>query len=539
MNQSEYTRIISKILEKNQHETSLLIGKSINSEEQVRGILQTLPQNDYIQDLSFNSSELCLISEIMKFVVHRHTITSIRFQECPVTDYDINVFASEMQRVSKDRLPIKLKFSKCKIGPVGCDALAEIIKNGSPIEQIALIHCDIDDDHCKNLVSVIGVNPYLKSVRLEKCGFGSQSSLNLVDALDENNVIEELSLQGQFTTNTSVAVKFLIENPKAQIKRVSFTESNLPLMFLDNLFPYLRKATSLQAISLSNCKLNFEFVTIIAKSIDCQMTLQSLDLSGTCIQSQEVAQLAIALMHQSTLRKLNLSNNSIGAPGAWALFHALQSNNYLQELYLRKTELNDDSCQSIIDFLDKNKTLKVLEIGNNNFSEKELQNFATRLNKSFSLQVLDISYNKEDFLDSMAPIFDLAETSHTLKKLNVSGNKLGPKSVNSLVRMIKNNRTLNALKISNCGIDSELGMLISEAMANNEGLRDLDITNNDISAVEDHFAQSLTTNSSLLYFRIDSKNQAAFRKSIIRNISRIKSSLYHDFEQLAKDHSFM
>ncbi|EAY01137.1 Leucine Rich Repeat family protein [Trichomonas vaginalis G3] len=539
---NDFSRVMKKILDRNSPETSLIIPQSVGSEGQINQILENLPQNSHIQELTFLSKELCNIHQILTFVVQRPTITSIRFQDCPVSDYDMNEFAKAMLAAPKDRPPLKLKVANGKIGPDGCGFLTEVIQKECPIAQVALISNPITDSACKDLVSVIGLNPYLKSVILEGVGFEAMSSCHLVDALDENNVIEELSLAGKFTNNCAIAVKLLIENPNAKIKRVSFNDNKLTTMFIDNLFPSIRKAVSLQSISLAKCELNFDSVTTISKSIDCQMSLQSLDLSNTSIGQHDVAQLAVALMHQSTLRSLNLSNNPVKSFGAWALFHALQNNLYLQELNLKNTELDDESCQSLTEFLDKNKTLKVLEIGYNSFSEKELQNFSNRLSKSFSLQLLDISNNKTDpYKDTMSSIFDLAETSHTLKRLIVGGNALGPKSVNSLVRMIKNNRTLKSLKLSNCSLTPELGLMISEAIANNYGLRDIDITQNNLDEISENFAQALTTNASLCYFSMDtsSKNPEIFRRTIERNRTRYISSIYHDFEQLAKDHCFM
>ncbi len=136
-----------------------------------------------------------------------------------------------------------------------------------------------------------------------------------------------------------------------------------------------------------------------------------------------------ALNNNTTLKRLFLSGNRLCDEGVQALTKALSFNkSNVDILALQLNSITDEGAGYLAEMLTTNTTLKFLSLSRNGISDRGVQH------------LIDV----------------LIHQNATLISLRIDGNKLvSDSSVDALVKMLQQNRTVNCLDIEGCNLSEK------------------------------------------------------------------------------------
>lgn len=146
---------------------------------------------------------------------------------------------------------------------------------------------------------------------------------------------------------------------------------------------------------------------------------------------------------------LHLSKNiGIKPPGVSIIASALKTNNTLVGLYLTSNyNFSDESAKILAEGLKENHSLKTLDLSNNAIENSGAIALAGMLESNKTLINLNLSRNEISNLgiNKLAQI--LSNINRNLEKLNIEYNTFGDESVDSIIKMLRNNQNLEHLVI--------------------------------------------------------------------------------------------
>lgn len=134
----------------------------------------------------------------------------------------------------------------------------------------------------------------------------------------------------------------------------------------------------------------------IGKVIQIIGNATSIDLSNVKMKFNQIKVLAAALEFNTTLRWLNLNNNSIGSKGAIVLARALQGNTTLRILNLRGNSIDYSGVANLCNALANNTALVCLDLSNNIIVAKSIARLEQLLMYNFTLLYLGVTDSNKD-----------------------------------------------------------------------------------------------------------------------------------------------
>jgi Ran GTPase-activating protein (RanGAP) involved in mRNA processing and transport len=136
---------------------------------------------------------------------------------------------------------------------------------------------------------------------------------------------------------------------------------------------------------------------------------------------------------------------------------ALTNNATLEQLYLTDNNLSDTGIQALVKTLSlSNSRVDLLSLQNTGITEKGAKYIAEMLKTNATLQNLLLGWN--DISDRGVDVLANVLTHHntTLVRLLLQNNKLvSDSSVDSLVKMLQYNQTLDTLDIGECNLSNK------------------------------------------------------------------------------------
>ena len=225
-----------------------------------------------------------------------------------------------------------------KIGVRDCEALGELLKSNSSLEELIIYGNDLSSDSVASIITGLSYNNALIHLNISNSHFGMANAVSLASVLKNHSkcTLTELRLR-----HSEIESKGAVE-----------------------LMTALSKNNTLKQLDLSHNPIgtHVEGVTAVAKLLEdhSNFTLTRLELRDCRISGQGARELATALWKNSTLKHLNLNFNRIGVEGASSISEMLQQNTSLEILKLRTESIREEGVHRVIDSLKHNQTLKKL-----------------------------------------------------------------------------------------------------------------------------------------------------------------------------------
>jgi Ran GTPase-activating protein (RanGAP) involved in mRNA processing and transport len=170
---------------------------------------------------------------------------------------------------------------------------------------------------------------------------------------------------------------------------------------------------------------------------------------------------------------LDLHDNDITPEGMSILASALNDNTKLRTLYLHNNRLFDKGIYSLAQTLtSNNQTLEVLGLNSTGLTDVGAEDLAVMLHKNHTLKCLQLRANQIDDRGVLYLSEALTKHNTTLEQLEMAENTLvTDSSVDFLVEMINNNRSLKVLDIRLCNISNSSKAKLQETIESNKNLQ--------------------------------------------------------------------
>ncbi len=182
------------------------------------------------------------------------------------------------------------------------------------------------------------------------------------------------------------------------------------------------------------------------------------DLTSQGLTDRDMEIVVQEAMINKQCKQLQLGFNRITSIGVSILVDALKSNNTLQQLSLRNNDISDDGVRSLAKVLSiNNNTLNALDLGHNRITNEGMKHLAQMIKRNRTLT--DLYLPKNAISDEGVQILADAIENHnsTIEYLSLYSNKLlTDLSVDFLLQMIRNHRSLKKLDVFDCNL-SETG----------------------------------------------------------------------------------
>jgi hypothetical protein len=161
----------------------------------------------------------------------------------------------------------------------------------------------------------------------------------------------------------------------------------------------------------------------------------------------------LAIMNKQC-KKLTLENNGITSKGALRIANALNNNTTLEILILYDNQLSDLGVEILSkSLLMNNSALKTLSLGSNGITDNGVRHITQMLTTNQSLTLLGLVFNEITDQGVRLLANTLSHSNITLGVLYLSKNRsITDASVNSLIEMLKQNRSLRQLWLQNCNL---------------------------------------------------------------------------------------
>ncbi|XP_048059121.1 NACHT, LRR and PYD domains-containing protein 3-like [Megalobrama amblycephala] len=360
----------------------------------------------------------------------------------------------------------------------------KIRKKCSPERSINLFHClnELGDDSLMK-----EIQDYLRSGEIGKTKLSSSQWSALVYVLlTSEQKMEEFKLN-----------KFVGAQNKAD-------------EVLQNLLPVVKESRSVQ---LSDCGVTDEGCVALASALRSNPShLRELDLSKNKLRALGANLLSAGLTDpHCKLKILRLSDCGVTDEGCTALASALRSNpSHLRELDLTGNKLGDSGVNLLSAVLKDHCKLEILRLSNCGVTDCAALASGLRSNPSH-LRELDLSGNKlgTSSVNSLSAVLKdphcklkklrlrhcdvtykscaalasaLRSNPSYMRELDLTGNKLGS-GVNLLSAVLKNPHCkLEILRLSDCGFTDEGCAALASALRSNPShLRELNLSKNELS----------------------------------------------------------
>ncbi|XP_012863441.2 NACHT, LRR and PYD domains-containing protein 12 [Echinops telfairi] len=255
----------------------------------------------------------------------------------------------------------------------------------------------------------------------------------------------------------------------------------LPNAYSEHLAAALATNPNLMELVLYRNALGSRGVRLLCQGLrhpNCQ--LQNLRLKKCRVSAAACDDLAAAVAANQSLRRLDLSNNSLGLPGMKLLSAGLRHPGCrLQKIQLRKCQLEAGACEEISSALCSNQHLVELDLTGNALEDVGLRLLCQGLKHPMCrLQTLWLKICRL----TVASCGDLASALQqrlSLRELDLSLNDLGDPGVLLLCEGLQHpNCKLQTLRVDSCGLTAQAGEDLSSALAANQTLTELYLTNN-------------------------------------------------------------
>ena len=259
-----------------------------------------------------------------------------------------------------------------------------------------------------------------------------------------------------------------------KIKSVKIIESKIEdLQIFNKIMKFISKKSIKKFYFVgNNINSDFEGWTIISSFLEQNYQLRYLDLHNSTIYDYHLNDIMRPLSDKR-IRFLNLSENFITLDGVKIISEYLANNKTLQKLNLSRnaqSQFKTEGVEIILNSLLNNKNIEFIDFSFMNLTGcgEAIGNFISK-NKSIENIVLrNVLLNFNDFKHIFVPL----KKSKTMKEIDISMNDMGgDKSLQFIADAIKENDSLECIKMEQININNDNYNIIFDAIEKNKTIQ--------------------------------------------------------------------
>ncbi|KAL7323903.1 hypothetical protein PS15p_210493 [Mucor circinelloides] len=273
---------------------------------------------------------------------------------------------------------------------------------------------------------------------------------------------------------------------------------------IDRFRNLLRKSrtSQLQTIDLSKQPIAAHQAGPLSDIFILKFGLEYLNLSNCKLEDEAIRIVLCSLLVSGTIQRLNLSQNNFKSKGYKYIAIFIKESKTIQSVDLSRCTLEKKGMQYLAQGLQYATTLSKLVMDKCNIKPppETFQSFSEGVYNATSLQTLSLRNNH--FAPNQGTWIAnlIAPRLNGLKDLDLSGNQVNS-MLAPLAAVLRNNTSLLHLNLSNCQINHEGLSLLSNALGDNRCLEELDLSMNPLGHETDEgilaLKDALTRNSCL------------------------------------------
>ncbi|KAA0710844.1 NACHT, LRR and PYD domains-containing protein 12 [Triplophysa tibetana] len=223
-----------------------------------------------------------------------------------------------------------LRLMCCDLTDEGCESLASVLQSSKSLRELDLSFNDLKDSGVKLISDGLkSSHCQLEKLRLAGCDLTDNSCESLSSVLQSSNSLRELDLSFNNLRNSVKLISDALKSSYCQLNTLKLKGCDLTDECCESLASVLQSSNSLRELDLSFNDLKDSGVKLISdglKSSHCQ--LEILRLSFCKVTDEGCGHLASALRsNPSHLRELDLNNNRPGPLGVQLLSERLHDPN--------------------------------------------------------------------------------------------------------------------------------------------------------------------------------------------------------------------
>ncbi|OWF44753.1 leucine-rich repeat-containing protein 74A-like isoform X2 [Mizuhopecten yessoensis] len=233
-------------------------------------------------------------------------------------------------------------------------------------------------------------------------------------------------------------------------------------------------------IDLTNYGLGPKGVMAVSVALVVNSTVTSLVLKGNCIDNAGVLYIQQMMTENMSITDLDLSENSLGTYGAKVMGLMLRENKVVRYLNLSGNQFTDQDAIYLTKQIQDHSSLEHVDLSHNEFGDvsgPEFEKMMSDANRA--LLALDLSWNQFRLIGAKHLATGMKENAY-LKYLNVSWNGLDDGGGKDFGDAIGNNNVIEVIDLSCCRIGPEGFAGILKGLKNNDTLQELRIGKNNI-----------------------------------------------------------
>ncbi|XP_048025511.1 uncharacterized protein LOC125254758 isoform X5 [Megalobrama amblycephala] len=382
--------------------------------------------------------------KLSAFLMDSHSkVEKIKLNNCDLTEESCSVLATVL---SSKTILKELNLNNSRLLDSGVKQICEGLKN--PVCELKILNlsdCSITEEGYKALASALRSNPsHLIELDLTRNDPGQSGVKELDDLLqDQNCQLKTLRFLDPAADEACQYVRGIVGKNPLLLRELNLSKRELKDTRVHQIAALLQdKHCKLNTLKLCDCDLTEESCSALATVLTSNSSLKELDISNNNIMDSGVKKLQNALENtKCTLEKLRLSDCSITEEGYKALASALRSNpSHLIELDLTGNDPGQSGVKELSDLLQDQKCqLKTLRFLSR--AADEACQFVNRV---------------------------LGENLLLLRELNLSEHKLGPSGLKKLAAVLPDKHCkLNTLILNNSDITDEDCLVLTAALNSN------------------------------------------------------------------------
>ena len=439
----------------------------------------------------------------------------------------------------------------CTIGEAVPEKCVEFFRalNGSGIMVSKLTVRHLTEQTAEHFAVELAEYKSVQALELEFFNITSAGAVNIFRSLEHNTSLEELKLSvgNSMAVGDTEAVGCAIErmlNVNVTLKVLDLNHYRLDTAVTTSIFRSLEHNTSLEKLDLSPSWLvsaihsravgDSEAVGhAIERTLNTNRTLKVLNLRGCRLDTVVTTHIFRSLEHNTSLEELDLSGNSQLTEGdreavGCAIERMMNANRTLKVLKLEECELDTAVATHIFRSLENNTSLEKLSLFlNRQLAEGDSEAVGCAiermLNVNRTLKALELGCCGLDTTVATHIASGLVHNA-SLAELAIEGNhSITSEGYVHVYKALCNNASMKKL-YTNKELTKELVAALVEMLSCNKSLTELSLGCNIPKTESTEIARGLLQNASLQSLYVGGLYDSKSKKSLVAEIERLKTS---------------
>ena len=517
---------ITKALESCEDLQSLNFSNNVITDDMAVNVAILIEKCRLIQGLTFQRCQLHYagIQKIAEAMVKKTCLHYINLSDNAISDQNVMLIASVIVNNNIQ----KLKFSNCKLQNVGLQQLFQAMAKITSLVHLDLSNNLFTDVTVDSFALMIHQNVSLEYLNISGCCIKATNFEKITHSLVTLKSLTHLDLSCNVTNITSAEDIAIIITNNTFLEYLDLSRCEFHNSAFLKILSALQHNQYLKHLYFITNSIGYEEATGIAMVFTNNQFLENVDLSNCNLTEKEIKAILSSLINHTSLKHLDICSNTVTNHVVNDIVDVIDSNTQLTHLNISDTNIQEHGILKIFRAAQRINTLKSIKICNCAISDQAAQAIADAI--SVNCMMEELVFTNNDFHETgIALIFDVIETTYTLKHLTISSNQVvNSKSIITKVTKVVYNNHITYFDLSNCDLQKKSCLSILNSLTpQTPNLQYIDLSDNNLSGTAESLYELLSVSYYLQHVNLaNTLMQHEEIKMIVKAMQNIES-LHH------------